>query len=127
MNNSSRCVERSRRIYGALIKAYPAAFRSQYADEMARVFGELLADAWRERGMIGLVTTWFRVLGDFVWTVPQEHFIEMKGRIAVKTRLFTRRVLMLTILLATLLLYSGYRVAWQLPSPILNAVMASQR
>jgi hypothetical protein len=89
-------VDWSVRLYSALIKAYPAAFRNQYADEMTRVFGELLADARRQRGTIGLVTTWFRVLGDLLWSAPREHVRAWKnldGGTAVNIKsLLTREV-----------------------------------
>lgn len=61
MAGSSRCVERSVRIYKALIKAYPAAFRQEYGSEMIGVFRDLATDAWLRQGRIGLLMLWFRV------------------------------------------------------------------
>ena len=64
MADFPRFVEVSVRVYEWLIRAYPPSFRSEYGDEMPQVFRELATDALRQRGAIGLTTTWFRVLGD---------------------------------------------------------------
>jgi hypothetical protein len=78
MADSPRCVERSVRIYAALIKAYPASFRQEYADEMVLVFRELATDAWQRRKHVGLAATSFCVLIDLVRTVPRERLTECK-------------------------------------------------
>ena len=126
MARASRCVERSVRVYERLIKAYPAEFRRQYGDEMARVFRELATDAHRRSGAAGLMTMWFRVLGDLLWTAPREHRMEMKRRIAVKTAPVTKRTLTLAVLLAALLGVAAYRVFWQVPHPIVNPAQVAQ-
>ena len=96
MTDSPRCVERSVRIYAALIKAYPASFRSEYADEMILVFRDLATDAWDRRGVCGLLALWLRVLVDLVRTAPKEHLLNRKthkGGIAVGIKsLFTREI-----------------------------------
>ena len=88
MANPPRSVELSVRIYELLVKAYPASFRRRYGDEMTRVFRELATDALRQRGAFGLMTAWFRVLGDLAWTAPQEHLVELQRRIEMKTSAF---------------------------------------
>jgi hypothetical protein len=75
MADSLRCVERSIRIYAALVKAYPASFRKEYADEMVLVFRDVATEAWRRRRHIGLLVVWLRVLGDLIRTAPKERFI----------------------------------------------------
>jgi hypothetical protein len=80
-----RSVEWSVRVYGALIKAYPASFRREYASEMILVFREHLMDTRRKRGAVGLLTAWFRVLGDLAWTVPEQHFHEIQRRIEMRS------------------------------------------
>jgi hypothetical protein len=97
MADVPRCVQRSVRVYEMLVKAYPASFRKAYGDEMVRVFGELAADAWRERRGAGVLRVWLRVLGDLLWTVPKEHVIDWKtceGGAAMRLKsLLTRELL----------------------------------
>ncbi len=52
MTPSPRPVDVSRRIYRALLRAYPASFRDIYGEEMTLVFGELAGDAWNRRGWL---------------------------------------------------------------------------
>jgi hypothetical protein len=96
MADLPRGVERSVRMYRMLLKAYPAAFQRKYEDEMVRVFRELAADAQRQHGASGLVTMWFRVLGDVAWTALKEHFSESKtldGGIDMKVKsMLMRRI-----------------------------------
>lgn len=73
MSAPSCYVEQSIRIYAAITRAYPASFRKEYADEMVLVFRDMATEAWQRQGHIGLLLLWFRVLGDFLWTVPKEH------------------------------------------------------
>jgi hypothetical protein len=73
------------RVYEVLITAYPASFRREYGEEMALVFGEHMTDTFERRGTTGLMTAWFRVLGDLSRTVPAEHFHEMQRRIKMKS------------------------------------------
>ena len=85
MMGSRRSVEFSARTYEVLIEAYPASFRGEFEREMVLVFREHLTDQWQERGTFGLMVAWFRVLGDLAWTVPAEHLLEMRRRVAMKT------------------------------------------
>jgi hypothetical protein len=84
MATSTRSIEFSVRIYKMLIKAYPASFRREYENEMALVFREHITDVMQKRGMLGLLTAWFRLLGDLACSAPKEHFREMQRRIAMK-------------------------------------------
>jgi hypothetical protein len=84
MAGSPRSIELSVRIYKMLIKAYPVSFRREYKNEMTLVFREHITDVLQKRGTFGLVTAWFRLLGDLVWSAPKEHFREMQRRIAMK-------------------------------------------
>lgn len=88
MADSLRSVELSVRVYEALLRAYPAAFRKEYGGEMTHVFRELAADAWQERGAAGLRATWFRVLGDLAWTAPREHLNDLPRRVEMKSAAF---------------------------------------
>ena len=84
MAESLRPIESSVRVYALLVNAYPAPFRREYRDEMTLVFRELMTDAWGERGALGLMAAWCRVLGDLARTAPGEHFYEMRRRLEMK-------------------------------------------
>ena len=84
MAGSPRSIKFSVRIYKMLIKAYPASFRREYENEMILVFREHITDVLQKRGKVGLLTAWFRLLGDLACSAPKEHFREMQRRIAMK-------------------------------------------
>ena len=44
--------------YDALMHAYPASFRAEYANEMRWAFSRLCADALALRGLTGLLGVW---------------------------------------------------------------------
>ncbi|MEQ8694421.1 MAG: hypothetical protein RIC85_03725 [Gammaproteobacteria bacterium] len=85
MTDEPWAVELSDRIYRSLIEVYPASFRTKYADEMAQVFHELATDALKRYGAVGLIMTWFRVLGDLARTALQEHMVEFQRICTMKS------------------------------------------
>lgn len=80
MADSPRFVDLSVRIYRSLMRVYPVSFRNKYGYEMIEVFREVVTDSTRRHGIAGLMTTWFRVLGDLLCSAFQEHLIELRGR-----------------------------------------------
>jgi hypothetical protein len=96
MADSPRLVRWSVRLYESLLKAYPAAFRKKFGGEMTFVFHESAADAWRRRGVAGLLTTGLRVIADLARTAPKERLSELnnrKGEIAMSFKsLLTRKL-----------------------------------
>jgi predicted permease len=71
------------KIYRALLLAYPAEFRDEYADEMERLFAERLA----HEPPAGL---WLEVLADTAMTAPREHFHILAGDLRHSLRLFAK-------------------------------------
>ena len=63
----------SERVYAALLRAYPRAFRARYEDEMVLLFGDQLRDARAARGAAGTATTWFRTMLDLASSAIGEH------------------------------------------------------
>jgi hypothetical protein len=63
----------SERLYGALLRLYPTAFRDRFAFEMVQLFGDQLRDARTRRAPFAVTTTWFRGLGDLFVTATSEH------------------------------------------------------
>jgi len=69
------------RWYRRLLRAYPAAFRERYEEDMA----EFYRDRWREaraRGRRGALGAWVRAIGDVALTAPLEHAAAGKKRLS---------------------------------------------
>ncbi|HTU93537.1 MAG TPA: hypothetical protein VMF69_25885 [Gemmataceae bacterium] len=66
-------VERSVQLYRLLLGAYPAAFRQEYGEAMVQLFRDTARDAYRRRGLLGLVAMWLRTLADFTISVIRQH------------------------------------------------------
>ena len=60
----------SLRLYRVLLRLYPTAFRTRFADEMVQQLGDQLRDAGRAPG--GVASVWFRTLGDLLVTAASE-------------------------------------------------------
>lgn len=125
MASSPRWIGSSVRAYEMLLKAYPATFRRRFADEMAWVFQEHLEEAWRRRGVLGLVETWFRVLGDLARSAPCEHLDELRRSMAMKDAL--RAVASVAIAAVTyLVVYASLGFLVAIPLAIENSVLVQQ-
>jgi hypothetical protein len=59
--------------YDALMHAYPASFRAEYANEMRWAFSRLCADALESRGLTGLLEVWMDTLAAFPVSVVATH------------------------------------------------------
>jgi hypothetical protein len=59
--------------HDVLIRAYPASFRAEYANEMRWAFSRLCADAISSRGLVGLFGMWADTLADFPASVIATH------------------------------------------------------
>ncbi len=64
----------SARVYHALLFAYPAPFRNEYARQMESMFRASCADEVSLLGTAGLVLVWLQVLLDIAVTAPREHY-----------------------------------------------------
>ena len=83
MSQSPRCPEILVRIYGMLIRTYPASFRREYGAEMTEVFRDLAQEAWQQRGVLGLVLLWLRMVPDFLFSGTVQHLHETRRRITM--------------------------------------------
>lgn len=63
----------SERLYRLLLRAYPPAFREEYASEMLLTFRDARADARCEWGVAGVLLLWGEVLPDFARSVCSQH------------------------------------------------------
>lgn len=60
-------------LYRRLLALYPATFRAEYADEMARLFADQLRDARQAGGATPVARLWAATLADLVATAPGQH------------------------------------------------------
>lgn len=68
-----RTLPLSVRFYRVLLRAYPRAFREEYALEMLLVFRDALRETKLREGWVGVLRLWGDFLYDFVKTVCLEH------------------------------------------------------
>jgi hypothetical protein len=66
--------------YDALMHAYPASFRAEYANEMRWAFSRLCADALESRGLTGLLEVWMDTLAAFPASVVATHHERWRER-----------------------------------------------
>jgi hypothetical protein len=85
-----RTVEISRRIYRALLVAYPREFREEYGAQLEQSFGDLCREEAGQGGLTGLAGLWVRVLRDLASAAAVERMagreIGTNGEVAVMER-----------------------------------------
>lgn len=60
-------------IYRALLRAYPADFRAEYAEPMAQLFRDNCRRAHRQGGLAALLVLWVHTLPDYARTTLEEY------------------------------------------------------
>lgn len=103
MSGSSRLLNISIRVYGTLLKVYPASFRREYGEEMTILFREMGEDALQRSGTIGLVRLWCRLLVDVTFTAIGQHLRETRRRIAAMRIVFSPAYRVLALAVALLI------------------------
>jgi len=56
------------RFYRQLMRIYPREFTATFGDSVEQAFRDLARDAKRDRGHLGLVLLWFRIVPDFIFS-----------------------------------------------------------
>lgn len=56
------------RCYRQLMRIYPKEFTAAFGGSVDQAFRDLARDAFRERGRLGLVLLWFRIVPDFIFS-----------------------------------------------------------
>jgi len=70
----------SDRMFRILLQAYPAAFRQQFANEMAQVFRALSRQTYHQAGVSGLLHLWFSTIWDLVPAVMYQWWVSLIHR-----------------------------------------------
>lgn len=73
-----RLLRGAARVYGALLVAYPVAFRRAWGRSLTEVFRDASRDAAR-RGPAALARFWLRALGDLFWSALAERWTARHG------------------------------------------------
>jgi hypothetical protein len=63
----------SERIYRLLLVVYPPAYRREYGPLMIQAYRDLCRNSYRQRGILGLVSLWSRLLADLVTSAIRQH------------------------------------------------------
>ena len=69
-------IELSKRFYRLLLYLYPKAYRATYEMEMLHVFSDQCRDTYKQRGPLGILLLWPRILIDVIVTVTTEHLTD---------------------------------------------------
>lgn len=85
----NRWVTITNHVYQFLVFAYPSEFRRRYAAEMASVFEESCADAYR-RGANALLTLCFATVYDLLVTIPAAHISRFVSNFSSDFRLLSK-------------------------------------
>ena len=56
------------RFYRQLMRIYPQEFTANFGVSVDQAFRDLVRDAFRDRGYLGLLLLWFRVVPDFIFS-----------------------------------------------------------
>ena len=74
-------------LYRRLLVVYPAAFRHAYADEMVRLFEDLLADARRPGERLGILRLWMSTVIDLLTSATRQRMEDAMNNHPALTRL----------------------------------------
>lgn len=77
----------SKKIYAALLRAYPRRHREEYGAAMRQLFRDQCRDAWGESKNFGLLKLWLRVLPDLASTSIMERLAALNERKTMSEKL----------------------------------------
>jgi hypothetical protein len=70
----------SLRLYTLLLLIYPRSFRREYGELMIQLFRDLMRDGIRQRGCLGVIKVWWRVVAELPATAWQQHLLAWGNR-----------------------------------------------
>ena len=80
---TNQWIELSKRFYHMLLYLYPKAYRATYEMEMLNVFAVQCRDSYKQRGRLGILLLWPRILIDVMVTVTTEHLTDPHARLGL--------------------------------------------
>lgn len=92
------------KLYGWLLKFYPARFREEYQAPMQQQFCDEYRDA---QGSGDRIRLWLRAIGDLAISLPQELFHELRLDLKNSIRIYSRRPLTTALAIIALALAIG--------------------
>jgi hypothetical protein len=76
---TNRWLDGSNRFFNVLMNLYPHDHRDDYAGAMRQVFSAQCKEAYSQRGFLGILALWLRVLPDLGYTAIVEHLSSPKA------------------------------------------------
>jgi len=76
---TNRWLDGSIRLFNVLLNLYPQDHRDDYAGSMRQVFSAQCKEAYCQRGFLGVLTLWLRILPDLGYTAVVEHLTSPKA------------------------------------------------
>jgi predicted permease len=73
------------RLFSALLRVYPSAFRRQFGRDMTEFFRDRLRHERKQHGLVGVFALWVRVIADAGTTSALEHADAIRERLASRT------------------------------------------
>jgi hypothetical protein len=77
---TNRWIEYSQRFYRLLLHLYPQAYRATYEVEMLHVFTDQCRETYKQRGPLGILLLWPRILIDAAATATVEHLTDPRAK-----------------------------------------------
>ena len=75
MKLSELMLSASLRLYTLLLLIYPRSFRREYGELMIQLFCYPIGDGIRQRGCLGAIKVWWRVVAQLPATAWQQHLL----------------------------------------------------
>lgn len=76
----------SERSYRLLLFVYPPAYRREYGPLMAQAYRDLCRESYRQRGIVGLISLWFRLLADLATSAFRQHLDALQAGGSIMTK-----------------------------------------
>lgn len=96
----------SERLYHLLLFVYPRAYRREYGPLMIQAYRDLCRNSYRQKGMVGIVSLWSRLLADLVTSSIEQHLDPLREGDCIMMKKEHTRVIKYSRLLCIVLIVS---------------------
>jgi putative ABC transport system permease protein len=109
------------RLYGWLLKAFPAEFRGDFGEAMAEDFRDQRQDAYASRGRAGVARLWCRTMVDLFRRAPREQADVIGADVRFALRIMRRHAVSTAVIIVLLAAGIGANVAvFQFADPMVR-------